>query len=346
LKIERVILACLMWAAPGLARQHTQMPLRSGEPTTPTIRVSSELVVLDVLVENKKTGTVINNFEAKDFVVAEDGEPQRIIYLSHDQLPLSIVFLFDLTDTVRPILKPLADGALEILGHLKPKDQAAIMVFSSRTELLQDFTTDRQLAASAVRKASDMKSDEGTFIHEDMYEAVEQALMSTPPETRRVLVWLTDGTANLENSFTHKTIGKGAPARLHTKEESTTKLLQSGVVVAALIDRSAATDVFVVAANLNPLAFMLGGRTGDINRYADMTGGPVLKTSKKEVAARLSELIDQLRGRYTIGYVPAISKPKGSFCKLQITLTSAAYKEHTSLRKSVVAVRSKSGYYR
>jgi VWFA-related protein len=220
------------------------------------------------------------------------------------------------------------------------------MVFSSHTELLQDFTTDRQLATSAVRKASDMKRSEGTFIHEDMYEAVDQALLSTPAETRRVLVWLTDGTANFENSFTQKTIGKGAPARLHTKEEATTKLLQSGVVVAALIDRSAATDAFIVAADLNPLAFMLGARTGDIDRYAVMTGGPVLKTSKKDVAVRLSELIDQLRGRYTIGYVPPISKPKGSFCKLQVTLTSGAYKEHPSLRKSDVAVRSKRGYYR
>ena len=98
---------------------------------------------------------------------------------------------------------------------------------------------DRELAAGflvtegLVKRASEMNSGEGTFIHEDMFEAVEQVLKSSPPQTRRVLVWLTDGTANLENSFTQKTIGKEAPARLHTKEESTMKLMQSGVVVAA-----------------------------------------------------------------------------------------------------------------
>jgi glycerate kinase len=68
-----------------------------------------------------------------------------------------------------------------------------------------------------------MKSKEGTFIHEDMYEAIDQAMKSTVPESRRVLVWLTDGAANFENSLTQKTIGKQAPARLHTKEETTTK---------------------------------------------------------------------------------------------------------------------------
>ncbi len=191
-----------------------------------------------------------------------------------------------------------------------------------------------------------MKSTEGTFIHEDMYEAIDQALKSTVPKSRRVLVWLTDGTANFEKSLTQKTIGQQAPARLHTKEEATTKLLQSGVVVAALIDRSAKTDAFMAAADISPFSFIAGGRAGDINKYADVTGGPVLKSSTKEVAARLSALIDQLRGRYTLGYKPSTSKPAGSFCKLQVTLTSAVYQEHTNLRKGDLLVRSKSGYYR
>jgi VWFA-related protein len=336
----------LLWVAPFSAQEKVQTPAQSGPGATPVIRVSSELVVLDVLVEDRKTGAPIGHLEAKDFVVAEDGAPQLVTYFSRDQLPLSVVFMFDLTETVQPILKPLAEGALEILGHLKPQDQVAIMVFSSHTERLQDFTTDRQLAAAAVEKASEMNTGEGTFIHEDMYEAVEQALKSTPPETRRVLVWLTDGTANLENSFTQKIIGKEAPVRLHTKEESTTKLMQSGVVVAALIDRSAATDAFLAAADVSPLAFVMGARTGDVNHYADMTGGPVLKTSKKEVASRLAELIDELRARYTLGYVPVGSKAPGTFCELRVTLAKETYRSRRDLRKSQVMVRSRRGYYR
>lgn len=346
MKMGKVILAWLVGVAPAWAHQNAQAPAQPGQAAVPVIRVSSELVVQDVLVENKKTGAPIGNLEATDFEVTEDGEPQQITYFSRDQLPLSVVFLFDLTETVQPILKPLAEGAFEILGHLKPQDRVAIMVFSSHTQLLQDFTTERQLAAAAVSKASEMSSGEGTFIHEDMYEAVEQALKSTPPQTRRVLVWLTDGTANLENSFTQKTIGKEAPARLHTKEESTITLMQSGVVVAALIDRSAATDTFIAAADVSPLAFVIGARTGDINRYADMTGGPVLKSSKKEVAARLAELIDELRARYTLGYVPVGSRAPGTFCKLRVTLTADVYRRRSELRKSEVTVRSRSGYYR
>jgi VWFA-related protein len=346
LKIASTVLFICVLAAASVAQQSAPQLASSQDPAAPVIRVTSQLVVLDVVVKNKKTDVPIDKLEAKDFSIEEDGQPQQITTFSRDLLPLSVVFLFDLTDTVRPILKPLAEGAYEILGHLKPQDQVAIMVFSSHTALLQDFTTDRSLAAAAIEKASNMQSGEGTFIHEDMYEAVDEAMKAQPANSRRVQVWLTDGTANLENSFTQKTIGREAPARLHTKEESTTKLLQSDVVVSALIDRSPATDAVVAAADVTPFGLIIGARLGDINHYAEMTGGPVLKTSKKEVTEKLAELLDELRARYTMGYVPSGSKPPGTFCKTEVALKPAVYKEHPGLRKGDVMVQSRRGYYR
>ena len=157
---------------------------------------------------SRKTGAPISDLQAADFEVLEDGKPQAVSYFNHDQLPLSVVLLFDLTDTVQPILKPLALAAHGVLDHLKANDEVSVMVFSSHTTLLQDFTTDRGLASAAVERASAMKTAQGTFIHEDMYEAIDQALTSKAPESRRVMVWLTDGTANFEYSRTKKLLAK------------------------------------------------------------------------------------------------------------------------------------------
>lgn len=342
-----ILALCLICAAPAAGRQDSQAARQPADSEGQVIRVASQSVLVDALVENKKTGNLIDSLQAADFVVEEDGQRQRITYFSQDQLPLSVVFLFDLTETVHPILKPLAQGALEILGHLKPEDQVAVMVFSSHTLLLQDFTLDHSLAAAAIDRASDMKTGEGTFIYEDMYEAAGQALKSNVPNSRRVLVWFTDGTANFENSLTQKSIGKEAPAHLHSKEEATVRLLQSGAVVAALIDRSAATDAVIAAMDVDPLTLMFAGaRTGDIEKYAQITGGPVLKTTKQEAKARLAKLIDELRARYTIGYEPSAPKARGSFCKIRVTLGPDVFKEHGELKKSNIAVRAKRGYYR
>ena len=327
-----------------LAGQQTGSPSSSAE--IPVIQASSTFVLVDALVENKRTGALAGGLEAGDFQLTENGAPQNLAYFSHDQLPLSIVFLFDLTDTVRPVLKQLAQAASLILGHLKPQDEVSVMVFSSHTEVIQGFTTRRVSTEAAIDQAAEATTKDGTFIHEDMYEAIDQAMTSAAPQGRRVLVWLTDGTSNLENSTTRKTIGKEAPEHLHSKEEATDKLLHSGVVVAGLIERSAATDALVAAMDVTPAVFFAGARLGDIEKYADLTGGPVLKSNKAGVATRLAELLDDLRGRYTLGYKPADSTPEGTFCKLHVALTPQAFAKHPEWKQSEFVVRAESGYYR
>lgn len=330
----------LAWGqtVPGSVR--AQVPLSAPPDQAPVFHLSTEFVILDALVENRKNGALIGDLKAGDFQLSEEGVPQQITYFAHDQLPLSVVFLFDLTDTVRPVLKSLAKGALEILGHLKPQDEVAIMNFSSHTELLQDFTTDRSLAANAIDKAAAMRSEDGTFLHESMYEAIDEAMKSTTADSRRVLVWLTDGSSNLENETTRKIMGRHAPKRLHSKDESVDKLMHSGVAVSALITRSARSDFVLYS------SFVFGARMGEINSYADMTGGPVLKSSETDTETRLSELIDELRGRYTLGYRPSVTRTPGTFCNLQLRLAASAYRDHPDLNAKNAIVRTERGYYR
>ena len=106
------------------------------------------------------------------------------------------------------------------------------------------------------------------------------------------------------------------------------------------------TDAVVASMDSTPFALISDARFGDIANYAAITGGPALKTREKEVAARLSDLIDELRGRDTLGYKPSGTKPAGVFVKLKVAPTPEAYREHADLRNSDVAVRSKRGFYR
>jgi VWFA-related protein len=317
---------------------------QSPESATPsgaaTIHVDAQFVLLDAVVENKKSGQAVDTLSARDFQIAEDGVPQTITYCSRDQLPLSVVLLFDMTETVHAALEPLARAAMETLSHLKPEDEVAVMIFSSRTELLQDFTKNRALAANAIKTASWMADVEGTFLDEDMFEAVEQAMNARAPGTRRVLVWLTDGTANEQNSMTRATIGQHSPAHLHSQQEAMTRLLQSGAVVSALIDRTAETNRAIMESAMG------GTRLGDIDQYAKATGGLVMSTSTREAADRLALLIDRMRARYTLGFKPTRVEPQGKFCKLSLQLNPEFLRDHHELRKSDFVVLTKSGYYR
>jgi hypothetical protein len=204
---------------------------------------------------------------------------------------------------------------------------------------MQGFTTDRKLAAEGIKTASWMADVEGTFLDEDMFESVEQ-VMKAKAGNRRVLIWLTDGTANEENGFTRATIGQHAPAHLHSRQEAMSRLLQSDAVVSVLIDRTAETYRAMTAAGRS------GTRLGDIDEYARATGGPVLNTGPKEVPENLALLIDRVRARYTLGYKPSAGASQSRLRKLNLRVRPEFLNEHPDLRKQGLIVMTRSSYYR
>ena len=326
------ILTFCFGAAPSFAQQD------SDPNATMTLHVSTRLVLLDASVLNKKTGQRIGDLTLNDLSLSEDNQPQKLIYLSTDRLPLSLVFLFDITETVHPILKPLSAAAQQVLSHLHPDDEVAVMIFTSHTTLLQDFTTDHALIEQAIAKAANAPNvPQPTHIYQDVIEATHQSLHSTLPNSRRVQVWLTDGTANAESSTPTREAGDATTI----KDQASQRLLHTDVVVSALIEHSGATDA------LSPFLLMhLGGRFGDIAHYADLTGGPVLHTSRSEVADRFAALLDAIRQRYTIGYKPTADHPPGTLCHLRLGLDPSFAKRHPDVSVKDLIVRARQSYFR
>ncbi len=266
-----------------------------------------------------------------DFVLTEDNVPQTITSLSEDQLPLSVVLLFDLTDTVHPVLVHLSGGAAQVLRHLRPQDEVAVMTFSSHTKLIQPFTRDRMSAVEGIDSASASYDEhEPTFLFEDLYEATEQSQRSRVPDARRVQIWLSDGSANDQDADLH--LAHHAPALLHTQQQATDALLRADTVVSALIEHSTTR--------------LTTGRFGDLEHLAELTGGPVLYATAGDADQRLAALLDTLRHRYTLGYRPSQSRPAGTVCHLKLTLSPQFFAAHPGLRPKDVAIRSRQSYIR
>jgi VWFA-related protein len=322
-------------------------PAEAPEPT-PTLKVTASLVLTDILVEDRNTHQAAGPLTAEDLFVREDGVPQQIQYLSSDTLPLSIVFLFDLTDTVRPVLKPLAASARTVLDRLRPQDEAAVMVFYSTTQLLQPFTRDRDLLAQAIEKASAMSSREATFLNEDVFQATEVVRQATMPDSRRVLLFLTDGTSNVPSAPMKKMYGKSAPERLHTESEAIDALLRSGAAASALIERSALSDIDITTRFVPPLGPLLrmGPSPGDVRKYAEQSGGIVLHSAKQEVAGAMAELIDAMRSRYTLGYRPTAVQPEGKLCRITVELTPHFFAAHPEVAAKTLTIHARKSYYR
>ena len=155
--------------------------------------IITDLVVVDPQVMNKKTGRIIGNLKREDFDLYEDGVKQEITHFSQQKLPLSILLLFDVSSSVKPIIEQLRVGALQALHHLKPEDEIALMAFAEYAQLIQGFTKNRQLIIERIGRV--YKTAEvgprSTRLHEAMSQAALQMNRAANPNNRRVIITAT-----------------------------------------------------------------------------------------------------------------------------------------------------------
>jgi VWFA-related protein len=305
-------------------------------------RVDVHVVQVDAQVLNKKTRQAARALKKEDFELYEDNVRQQVSSFSQDTLPLSVVLLFDLTDSVRPVLSSLADGALEALHHLKPEDEVTVMVYAASAQVLQEATTDRALALAAIEKASRMESGEAAFFNEGIFQAAEQLARGKNSSSRRVIIWLTDNVPNIPSEDSvplryRKSLNGAMP---HTQTEAVQHLLRTNTVVCSLVKQSDMSVSGESGLMSKPAERMLYP-PGEVYKYAAVTGGQVIEFKKKELKEKLALLIDDLRMRYTLAYHPSGLKAKGKYCAIKVKLTPETKKAIGN-----VTVEARQGYYR
>src|SRR5262245_10691384 len=102
--MQRVLFLAVCQATACLVIPHSafRIPYSAQDPPkreiilTESIRLSTDLVVIDAQALDRKTGQIINGLKAADFDLYEDGVRQEITHFSQDGLTLSVILLMDL----------------------------------------------------------------------------------------------------------------------------------------------------------------------------------------------------------------------------------------------------------
>lgn len=318
-RVRTAVLAATILCA-SLSLVHARPPIQD-EP----IRLRGELVVLDAQVLRKKTSLPVAHLAKDDFTLYEDGVKQHIDHFSQDKLPLSVIILMDVSGSLVPDVKSyrrLLDGAYEALKLLKPEDEVALMQFAAKSTIVQPFTRDRDLIVRAFGRL-DGRGQYGTYVAEGILGAARYVRSASNPDSRRVIIAVTD---DVTVEFAHKS--STAPAT-RGEGEALQELFESGSVLCALLykgDESGFED---------PSA-----KKEVAKRFAEATGGISIKAAQEDMLGRLSEMIDRLRQRYTLGYSSTNTGRDGKFRKIKLSVTPEVER-----REGGVAVITRKGYY-
>ena len=111
-----------------------------------------DMVRVDVLVTDN--GKPVLGLTPADFEILDNGVAQQVELVSFDQVPLNVVLVFDMSDSVEGERRDkLFEGAGALLGGLKPDDQSALVTFSHVVDRGAKLTKDVAAVRAALERA-------------------------------------------------------------------------------------------------------------------------------------------------------------------------------------------------
>lgn len=329
LLLSVLILACAMTAPVSMQTRERKVGDAPGE----VVKVDVDLVVLDALILQKKTGRVEGGLKQADFILSEDGVKQQITHFSQDSYPLSVLLLIDRGGCLDPFGTAVHHATVEALKRLKPEDEVALMTYHNTTDLIEGFTRDRGRIEDALNRIPPHDEEADHCLNLAFYDAAQYMMKASNPTGRRVIILITGVTSNFDCA------GPSGTAAAH-------EVFESGSVVCGLIPSSTGQRM---ESGIMRTATAIGGifkaPSLRINKLAEETGGEVLDDKPENLDRAFNTLIDHLRSRYSIGFVSSNRKRDGTSRKLKLEISTSAQKSRpeklvVKTRRSYVAPKS------
>jgi len=294
-----------MTRAPGLAVLAALLaPNFPAAPQDEQATFKTEVKVVDVLasVRNKK-GAFIRDLDKDDFSVVENGRPQTIRYFSRETgLPLTLGLMIDTSVSQRRVMEQERIASYTFLEQVlrEKKDQVFIMQFDLSPILRQELTSSFLKLSDALQRVDtpstyDLQSQTGggTMLYDAMLKAIRDIMAKQTG--RKALIVLTDG------------VDTGSEATL------------TDVIEAA---EKADTLIYSILFSDEGFYGIFGGGDGRgvLTRMARETGGAFFEVTRKQSLDGIyTQLQEELRSQYNIGYVSDQPVSVSEFRKIQLT---------------------------
>ena len=357
----------IVFAAASLAFSQDPQPTShpAADATDPATKISVKVNVVNVLATVRdKHGKIVNNLTKDDFTLTEDGRPQSIHYFSREtDLPLTLGLLVDTSLSQRRVLDQERSASHGFLDQMvrQDRDKAFIIHFDREVELLQDLTSSHQKLEEALNSLRTPEYTQtgtnggggnwpgggnggghhgghhggGTMLYDAVFLASDELVRKQ--EGRKALVLLTDG------------VDTGSKESLDAAIESAQR---ANTLVYSILFKDDEAYGRGGGFGRPTIGFPGGGghRGGGqrypteprpdgkkiLERISKETGGRFFEVSnKKPIDQIYSEITEELRNQYNLGYTPdRVASNDASYHKIQV-----------AAKQKDLTVQARDGYY-
>lgn len=277
------------------------------------IKIDVELVNLLCSVRDKRGGYV-RGLTKEDFTVLEDGKKQEIRYFAREtDLPLTMGLLVDVSKSQERLLDIERRAASAFFrSMLRQKDLAFLIQFGADAELLQDLTNSARLLEKGLNDLKisvdvgamhtgtipSSRKPKGTILYDAVQLAATEKLRGEVG--RKAIILLTDGM----DYGSH-----------YSREDAISAAQKADAIVYG-----------IYYADMAAYGYGFGGfgaSDGDLKKMAEETGGRVFHVDRKNSLDDVfTQLQEEMRSQYALGYSPNNAVRDGGYRKVEIRTAS------------------------
>jgi hypothetical protein len=328
-----------------------------------TFRSGVDLVALNVTVTDP-SNRYITDLAAEDFLVYEDSVKQNIGYFSRTSLSLSVSLLLDSSASMEDKMRTTQEAAMEFVQSLRPQDQAQVIDFDSRVNVLAPFTSSKADLEKAI--ASTMPGGSTslfTAIYIALRELKKTEVRGMEDLRRRAVIVLTDGedTSSLVSYDEVLEAAKRSETAIYialrelkkTEARGMEDLRRRAVIVLTDGEDTSSLvsydEVLEAAKRSETAIYAIGIRSKDttaggkgygqadfaLRQLTTQTGGRVFFPTAVDELKPIYALISQeLSSQYLVGYTSSNPKRDGAWRRINVRTT-----------RSGATARTRMGYY-
>ena len=261
-------------------------------PAPPNIRVDTTLVLVPVTVTDASNRYVLG-LEKQNFRVFEDSTEQQVKQFSGEDAPLSVGLIVDISASIGDKLDISRSAVLQFLKTMNADDEAFLVEFSDRAQLVLGLTRDTRQIADKLTSAQPGGT---TALFDGVYVGLKE--MKNAHNPRKTLLVISDGGDN-SSIFSAKEI-------LQISREADVQIYAMGVFEP------------VSSAGLS-LAELAGPRL--LAGISEQTGGRAFAAaSLRELPQIASRIGIELRNQYVLAYSPSNQAKNGKYRKIEVKL--------------------------
>jgi VWFA-related protein len=312
-----------------------------------TVTIDTNVVNVEAVVYNKKTGAVLQGLKKEHFEIYEDGIKQEVENFSTPDAPLTMVMIIEYSKLVDVFGSPTGGyweyGRVEVLRPayefvrtiVKPKDFVSIVAYDIRPTPLVDFTDDKNRLMQAIQL---LIRNNPAFSESNLFDTLKFVLRGGKGDA----VVLEDGkgadkSGQMDYSGLYEVnartavllIGSGMDTFSKINFDQARKIVEnSGVPIYSIGTANFFLKLYDQAldpgrgVNFNgiPIDRMtLLQAQNQLKTFSDATGGKYIPiTFPGEIPSALQTVQALLRNQYSLGYTPTNTRKEGKRRKIQV----------------------------